>query len=77
MNRGDDCIVYRIYGAPDRVPSARSQYAFLGTVTQNQWLHVNGQLDRIDWDYLIVAYSLGAGEGEWGFGMNSGGLVAR
>ena len=44
---------------------------------QNEFLHVNGQLDALNWDYLIVAYSLSAGEGDWGFALNSTGLIPR
>lgn len=73
--RGDDCIIYRIWAPPGRTPSSRSQYVLLGQVGEPSYVHVGALDDSLDWDYLIVAYSLSAGEGEWGFGLDSTGLI--
>ncbi len=75
--RGDSCLVYRIYVTEDATPSSRAAFRLLRTTTTNTFRHVGALADPVDYDYLIVAYSLSASEGAWGFGRNSAGPFPR
>ncbi|MEM7246798.1 MAG: hypothetical protein AAF533_15710 [Acidobacteriota bacterium] len=78
------CIIYRVYAAIDHptapapgLPRDRADHVLLGTVNQPSFVHLGAGRISDDFDYLIVAYSLSADEGSWGFARLPGGDVAR
>jgi hypothetical protein len=63
--------VYRVYGVQDARPEARPVYRLLATVPANRFRHVASGADGSRWSYVVVAASLSAGEGGWGYGRNA------
>ncbi|MEM7248278.1 MAG: FG-GAP-like repeat-containing protein [Acidobacteriota bacterium] len=78
------CIVYDVYLAEDHPSSddrppvrARTDYRRVAIVGEASFVHRGALSDENAFDYLVVARSLSAGEGSWGFGWDGSAPVAR
>ncbi|MEM7246790.1 MAG: hypothetical protein AAF533_15670 [Acidobacteriota bacterium] len=83
-SRPAPCIIYRVYAAVNNPVGAgigmnrdRAEYQLVGTVGEASFTHVGAISSPDNFDYLIVADSLSAGEGSWGEGVDTSGALPR